>query len=174
LSIALAWYDKHADAVASRYEAVNPVRLQDVVVNLLPRGQAAVLDVGAGTGRDAAWLAGQGLDVVAVEPSKAMREEATRRHADPRIQWVDDRLPELKVVSLLKPGGVLSISLRFGPATGAPRYAHALNLPGLRSWPLKRHPYLVFYVQRADPIDVWRVLHGSRDIPARMQEPEPA
>lgn len=60
------------------------------------------------------------------------------------------------------------------PATGSPRYAHELNLSGLRSWPLTRYPYLVFYVKRPDHIDVWRVLHGQRDIPAWMQEPDGA
>ena len=58
------------------------------------------------------------------------------------------------------------------PATGSPRYAHELDLPGLRSWPLKRYPYLVFYVERDDHIDVWRILHIERDIPAWMREPE--
>ncbi len=58
------------------------------------------------------------------------------------------------------------------PATGSPRYAHELNLPGLRAWPLARYPYIVFYVERSDHIDVWRVLHGQRGIPAWMQEPE--
>lgn len=58
------------------------------------------------------------------------------------------------------------------PGTGSPRYAHELNLPGLRSWPLTHYPYLVFYVERTDHIDVWRVLHGQRDFPAWMQEPE--
>ena len=56
------------------------------------------------------------------------------------------------------------------PATGSPRYAHELNLAGLRSWPLTRHPHLLFYVERPDHVDVWRVLHGQRDIPAWMQE----
>lgn len=58
------------------------------------------------------------------------------------------------------------------PATGSPRYAHELNLPGLRVWPLPRYPYLVFYLERPEHIDVWRVLHGQRDIPAWMQEPD--
>jgi len=58
------------------------------------------------------------------------------------------------------------------PTTGSPRYAHELNLPGLRCWPLKRYPYLAFYVERDDHVDVWRILHGQRDIPAWMQEPE--
>ena len=54
------------------------------------------------------------------------------------------------------------------PATGSPRYAHELNLPGLRFWPLSRYPHLVFYVERPDHIDVWRVLHGKQDIPEWM------
>ncbi len=58
------------------------------------------------------------------------------------------------------------------PASGSPRYAHELNLPGLRFWPLAHYPYLVFYVERTEHIDVWRVLHGQRDIPAWMQAPE--
>lgn len=52
------------------------------------------------------------------------------------------------------------------PATGSPRYAHALDIPGLRSWPLTRYPHLVFYMERDGHIDVWRVLHGQRDIAA--------
>lgn len=51
-------------------------------------------------------------------------------------------------------------------ATGSPRYGHALNIPGLRSWPLTRYPHLVFFMEREDHVDVWRVLHGQRDIPA--------
>ncbi len=58
------------------------------------------------------------------------------------------------------------------PASGSPRYAHELDLPHLRSRPLARYPYLVFYIERADHIDVWRVLHSERDIPAWMREPE--
>jgi toxin ParE1/3/4 len=58
------------------------------------------------------------------------------------------------------------------PATGSSRYAHQLNLPGLRAWPLSRYPCLVFYVEHSDHIDVWRVLHGQRDIPSWMQDPD--
>jgi plasmid stabilization system protein ParE len=55
---------------------------------------------------------------------------------------------------------------------GASRYAYELDIPGLRRWPLRRFPYLIFYMEQADHIDVWRVLHGRRDIPALMREPE--
>ncbi len=57
------------------------------------------------------------------------------------------------------------------PASGSPRYAHELNLPGLRFWRLTRFPYLVFYFENDDDVDVWRVLHGQRDIPVWMNEP---
>ena len=33
------------------------------------------------------------------------------------------------------------------PASGSSRYAHELDLPDLRSWPLSRYPFLVFYVE---------------------------
>ncbi|MDZ4201153.1 MAG: type II toxin-antitoxin system RelE/ParE family toxin [Gallionella sp.] len=58
------------------------------------------------------------------------------------------------------------------PAMGSPRYAHELNLPDLRFWPCKGFPYLVFYFESAQQIDVWRVLHSSRDIPNWLQPDE--
>ena len=58
------------------------------------------------------------------------------------------------------------------PASGSPRWGHDLNLPGLRSCKLKRFPWIVFYLERDDHIDVWRVLHGQRDLPTWMREPE--
>jgi len=57
------------------------------------------------------------------------------------------------------------------PAAGSPRYAAELRLDGLRAWPLRRYPYLVFYRAGADHLDVWRVLLAQRDIPAWMQDP---
>ena len=56
------------------------------------------------------------------------------------------------------------------PSSGSPRYAGELNLPDLRFWQIKRYPYLVFYVEQDDHIDVWRILHGQRDIPAWLRE----
>jgi toxin ParE1/3/4 len=58
------------------------------------------------------------------------------------------------------------------PALGSPRYAQELALPGLRSFIMKGFPYLVFYIELEDHIDIWRVLHGRRDIPSRMRQPE--
>ena len=58
------------------------------------------------------------------------------------------------------------------PAIGSPRYAFELSLEGLRAWPLRRFPYLIFYIEQRDALDVWRVLRGQRDIPSWMQSSE--
>lgn len=58
------------------------------------------------------------------------------------------------------------------PATGSPRYAHALDLPGLRFWRCSRYPYLVFYFEKSDCIEIWRVLHANRDIPTWLRGSE--
>ena len=58
------------------------------------------------------------------------------------------------------------------PAIGSPRYAYELGLEGLRAWPLRRFPYMIFYIEQLNALDVWRVLHGQRDIPSWMQSSE--
>ncbi len=55
------------------------------------------------------------------------------------------------------------------PESGAPRYAHALDLPGLRFWQCKRFPYLIFYRVFETRIEVWRVLHAHQDIPTSLR-----
>lgn len=59
------------------------------------------------------------------------------------------------------------------PLIGSLRFAFELDIPDLRSWPLQRFPYLVFYVPDDDRIDIWRVLHARRDIPAFLTAESP-
>lgn len=56
------------------------------------------------------------------------------------------------------------------PEAGSARYAQALDRPGLRFWVVKGFPYLVFYRDAGDHLDVWRVLHAEHDIPASLRE----
>ena len=60
--------------------------------------------------------------------------------------------------------------IRRFPATGALRYAAEIGITGLRFWPLNRFPSLVFYVEREDHVDVLKVLHAHRDIPAWLTD----
>src|SRR5512135_3450828 len=54
------------------------------------------------------------------------------------------------------------------PGSGSPRYGDLLSVPGLRFWLLSKFPYAVFYFERDDHIDIVRVLHTARDVPARL------
>ena len=65
------------------------------MLHLIPAQPSRVLDIGSGTGRDAAWFASQGHRVVAVEPTDALRIPATVLHPSPRIDWLNDSLPDL-------------------------------------------------------------------------------
>lgn len=56
------------------------------------------------------------------------------------------------------------------PRTGSPRFSNEYDLPGLRSRRLGRFPYFVFYVERDDQIDVWRVVHAQRDIARSLKQ----
>jgi toxin ParE1/3/4 len=56
------------------------------------------------------------------------------------------------------------------PGAGSPRYGLTLDLPGLRSWRVRGFPHLIFYIERADVLDVWRILHGSRDVPTTLAD----
>jgi SAM-dependent methyltransferase len=90
-----AGYGEAAEALAEQYESVTLAEVHREVLHLFPTRPGTVLDVGAGSGRDAAALAAQGHRVVAAEPTAELRSLGRRRHADRRIEWTDDALPEL-------------------------------------------------------------------------------
>jgi len=55
------------------------------------------------------------------------------------------------------------------PGIGSPRYAYLPALQGLRMSVVQGFDnYWVFYLERTDYIDVLRVLHGARDLPASL------
>jgi SAM-dependent methyltransferase len=80
------------------YDGLSSQSLYEPVVDLFPCRNARVADIGAGTGRDAAWFAGQGHEVLAVEPVGALREAGRALHPSSNITWLDDRLPHLRAV----------------------------------------------------------------------------
>ena len=94
-------YDRGFREFTEAYEAFGFADIHRDALPFLPRAPGLVLDVGAGSGRDAAWFAEQGWDVLAVEPAASLRAEAARLHGSPRIRWLDDRLPALAAVHRL-------------------------------------------------------------------------
>lgn len=57
-------------------------------------------------------------------------------------------------------------SLAKQPGAGSQRFGHELDIPDLRQWPLGRFPYLIFYVEKSNRIEIVRVLHTSRNVTA--------
>lgn len=177
---AISWYKNNINNVADCYESLCFEDIHNQLLNRLPDKPLCVLDIGAGTGRDAAWLAEHGHQVMAVEPSAEMRKEGQKRHPNPSIRWLDDRLPALaqtfqlgihfdiillsavwmhiapsdrmrafrKMVLLLKPGGCLSISLRYGPAEPE-RFIHTVDLEELESL-ARQHGAYIEHAERTD------------------------
>ncbi|MCC7541905.1 MAG: methyltransferase domain-containing protein, partial [Deltaproteobacteria bacterium] len=86
-------YDENADALVARYEspAVRELLAKYLRVSF-PRG-SRILDLGAGTGRDLAWMASDGCQVYGVEPSEALRTAARRLHPDLAERIVAGYLP---------------------------------------------------------------------------------
>ena len=97
----VSWYDDNADRLVRGYEAIDVVRLHGWLGGLLPAELGVAFDIGSGSGRDAAWLASLGHEVVGIEPSAAMRAHATRLHDVARLRWVDDSLPALLKLTAL-------------------------------------------------------------------------
>lgn len=96
-----AYYTKNAEALANQYNSVSFESVHQDWLNILPK-EGMALDVGAGSGRDARFLASQGLSVVAVEPSAGIRELALRYDTRHQVHWLSDSLPELKQVFSLQ------------------------------------------------------------------------
>ena len=91
---ALRIYAENAEQLAERYESVDADAVFAPLARLLPDAPARIADIGAGTGRDAAWLAARGHSVTAVEPTQGLRDAGIARHGD-RLEWVSDTLPDL-------------------------------------------------------------------------------
>lgn len=92
-----AGYSNEVEDLFERYESRDPSGIHAPWAHFFPAPPARILDIGAGTGRDAAWFASLGHSVLAVEPTDALRNGAANLHPDPRIEWLDDILPGLDV-----------------------------------------------------------------------------
>ncbi len=88
-------YGEEADDLVKRYESIPFEEKHQGVLHLIPGAPARIIDIGAGTGADAAWFAKRGHQIVAVEPIHELRRPGMALHPSPLIEWVDDSLPQL-------------------------------------------------------------------------------
>jgi len=96
----IQFYDEHAVELSAGYETVPFANAHPFLHNFLTRkSPMKVLDVGAGSGRDAAGISSLGHDVFAVEPSTKMRSLAQQLHPSGNIHWIGDSLPWLSSIT---------------------------------------------------------------------------
>lgn len=133
----MSLYNDKATDFFRQYEAVSAAEVHRSWLGLLsqqPPGLA--LDIGAGSGRDARFLATLGFRVTAVEPANALLEQAMAYQqqqpaAKYDIQWLADRLPNLsKVIGLQQSFDLVLLSAVWMHLTSEER---ALALPVLVS-----------------------------------------
>lgn len=95
MSASTAGYASIADQLVVQYEGISFEEVHGQILHLLPAKAGRALDIGAGTGRDAAALARRGFSVTAAEPTAEMAAHGQRLHAGLDITWIDDALPQL-------------------------------------------------------------------------------
>lgn len=88
------YYEAQAASIAARYESASSP-IERLVAVAFPSG-SAVLDIGAGSGRDLAMLSRLGYDAYGVEPSSALRTLAGRLHPELEGRIQAGSLPDLK------------------------------------------------------------------------------
>lgn len=94
--IVIDGYQASASGLIEQFDAISAQDLYEPVADFIdqaPKGR--LIDIGAGTGRDAAWFDAKGFDVTAVEPVSFFRQHGKSRHKHADIDWVNDRLPAL-------------------------------------------------------------------------------
>lgn len=120
-------------AAAEAYHRGRPGYPRALVDSMIPRGARRVLDLGAGTGKLTTLLAEMGLEVVAVEPDAALREQLAMRVPTAAVRdgsaehiplgdasvdavivaqawhWFDTDEATREIARVLVPGGTLSV-----------------------------------------------------------------
>jgi SAM-dependent methyltransferase len=91
------YYSTHAGELFAKYRSLDADMVHSSWSHMIPTEPSAVLDIGAGSGRDAEWLTKMGHQVVAVEPANELRELAQQK-TSPGITWLGDSLPHLQMV----------------------------------------------------------------------------
>jgi len=87
----LKHYQRHAEELVVRYEQADVLPLQTLLLRTFKKG-SRILELGCGSGRDAAFLREHQLDITALDGSESMIQRAQEHH--PEISFLHHVLPE--------------------------------------------------------------------------------
>jgi SAM-dependent methyltransferase len=85
-------YDRDASAIAARYETADMGAIHEYLLRYLPKG-GEVLEVGSGSGREAAYVLQEGYDVTGIDASAGMVRESIRLHPELQNRVICSPLP---------------------------------------------------------------------------------
>lgn len=94
------FYTQNADSLFKSYRSIDVKVVHSAWVDYLPTTTGKALDIGAGSGRDSEWLSSLGWEVTAIEPTRELLVLA-QQHSNKKINWLNDKLPELEDVHQL-------------------------------------------------------------------------
>jgi protein-L-isoaspartate O-methyltransferase len=92
-------YAQQAETLIERWRTLSFEDRHRPILDWIPAAPSRIVDIGAGIGTDAAALAAIGHTVLAVEPVDALRDAGRELHRSARIEWLDDSLPDLALVT---------------------------------------------------------------------------
>lgn len=170
-------YERDAPQLAQQYESKSFELVHATSLPLIQQGPMLILDIGAGSGRDAAWFSDHGHQVIAIEPSVQLRQIGESLHPNSAIHWQQDTLPNLaslvgrtfnliwlsavwmhldqsareeamaRLSTLLRPGSRIMLSLRKGPS---PEGRQLYEVPVAEvEWQARKHGLKVIQVDQS-------------------------
>jgi SAM-dependent methyltransferase len=96
------YFNDKADECAALWDSIDRAAFHSDILPAIDRkaggGALKILDIGAGSGADAAMLAERGHHVLAVDPSEKLLDHARATFAHPEIEYLQDELPALGAV----------------------------------------------------------------------------
>jgi len=96
------FYTNNAEQLATQYDSLSFAQVHISWEMYWPVGGESVLDIGAGSGRDAKYFGELGCKVTAVEPSEGMFGLGKRATQGYDVIWLQDSLPKLQKLEASK------------------------------------------------------------------------
>jgi toxin ParE1/3/4 len=99
------------------------------------------------------------MKMLAVRPQALLEIEVAASYYEGEQAGLGGRFSDTVEAAFMK--------IQATPGIGSSRYGDLV--PGLQMYVLPTFPFLIFYLEHADRLEVVRILHAKRDLPQELQ-----